>query len=173
MINRCSILMILSITILHWGCNADRVKPPEKVFEMYEGHEAAQYYSLPPLIARVIPGEEKTHEVKEVLKEINHLKVLVLDNSEYGEQAYVDVRQKLQSYAEKKQMKEMIHITHNGEEISINMREEGGELREVLVSIHGDKGFKGISMEGDITIENIIQFVKTADFNKLESYLKP
>ena len=174
MIGRVICLLLVVFMIVHSGCNADRVKPPEKVFEMYEDHEAAQYYSLPPAIAnKVIPEEEKTHEVKQVLQEINHLKVLVLDNSEYGEQAYADVRQKLHSYVEEKQMKEMIHITHNGEAISINVREEDGELREVLVSIHGEKGFKGISMEGDLTMENIIRFVKTADFKKLESYLNP
>lgn len=169
-------LSILAVIILmSLGCNSDRVRSPEKVFEMYEDHQGAKYYSLPPLIAnKVLPEEEKTHEVKQVLKEIKHLKVLVLDSSAKGEEAYIVVNQKLQSYIEKKDMKEMIHISRNGQEISINMREEEGQLKEVLVNIHGQDGFKGITMEGDLTIENIIQFVKTADFNELESlFLTP
>lgn len=156
------------------SCNSERVRPPEKIFEMYEDHEGAKYYSLPPKIAnKVLPEEEKTHEVKQVLKEIKHLKVLVLDSSSKGEEAYLVVNQKLQSYIEKEDLKEMIHISRNGQEISINMREEEGQLKEVLVNIHGQDGFKGITMEGDLTLESIIQFVKTADFNELETLLKP
>lgn len=155
-----------------WACQCDKVRPPEKVFEMYEDHEGANYYSLPPVIAnKALPEKEKTKEVKSILKEINHLKVLTLDTSKAGEEAFSDIQHKLEAYSERKNMKEMIRITHNGENISVLMHEENGQLKEVLVNIHGNAGFRGISMEGDLTIDNIIKLINNVGFDDLEKLL--
>ena len=155
------------------GCS-NSVKPPEKVFQKYEDQEGAKYYSLPPMVAnKVLPEEEKTHEVKQVLDEMKHLKVLVLDNSTEGEAIYHDVKVQLDAYIEKKELQEMIRVTRNSDDIRVNIREEEGEIKEILVSMYGNKGFRGITIEGDLTLQNVIEFIQKADFDQYEKLIRP
>jgi hypothetical protein len=165
-----AVILIVAIS----GCNKNRVKSPEKVFERYEDHQAAKYYSLPPSIAnKVIPEEENTQEMKNVLKEINHLKVLVLDGSNEGLAAFADVEKQLHSYVRQTEMKEMIRIIRNGEQISVHLREEDGSLEEVLINIHGKDGFKGVTIEGNLTFENIIKFIEKSNLKHLDRLIEP
>ena len=115
-------------------------------------------FSIPVRLTYLfIPRGEK--EARELLKNVHHVGILKLRNYETGKETHKLASAVNESLA-RKGYQDFMTIHDSGNQIQINVMEDSGRIRELVLLIASHEEFVYIQIKGKISLQNFVNFAR-------------
>jgi hypothetical protein len=160
-----SLIMALSIFC---SCTDDRGKAAEDVFEKYEGQEGVYIFRIPPGLIGIFVDGEKNPELKQSLRKMEMIKVMIFDKDERSKTDKNEILREFNEKLRESQFQDLLLMNEGEQTIRIKYREDEEEIiQEMMILITEEDTFLGLSMVGKIDLN---QMTKVAKSMKIEDF---
>ena len=133
----------------------------EKYFEKYMDDEnfTAVFISskMFDILARIETDDEDYEEMKEVIKDLRGIRILVRENG--GNQFYEEAIKMINF----KEYEELMTVRDEGTNVKFVIKDEGDIIEELLLVVGGDDEFVLMSLIGKIDLEKISKLANDID----------
>ncbi len=163
-----SMVMILLLTTMN-SCTDDRGKAAEDVFEQYAGEAGVYIFRIPPgLIGIFIDGEENP-ELKQSLRRMEMIKVMIFDQDNRGKLDKKEILQAFNKKLNENQFNDLLVATEGEQIIRIKYREdEEGIIQEMMIMIVEEEAFLGLSMVGEINLDQLTHVARSLEIENFK-----
>lgn len=162
------VLTVCSIAIYAQNTAVDRL------FDKYSGKDGftTVYVSkyMFNLFAQIESDDEDFNEFEEVVSKLNSIKILASDGTEAlsGINFYNEIMNELPV----KEYKELMRIKEKDQDMKFLIREDNGNINELLMVVGGLRENVLISIQGNIDLETISKLSKTMNIEGMENLEK-
>jgi len=163
------LLVIAILSFFTHSCRNDRGKAAEDVFDKYEGQAGVYIFKIPPGLIGIFVNSEENPELKQSLRKMEMIKVMIFDQSKRGKydknEIFTDFNQKLRE----SNFEDLLLASEGEQVIRIKYRENEEEIiQEMMILIMEEDTFFGLSMVGEI---NLDQLTDVAQSLEIENFL--
>jgi hypothetical protein len=162
-----AVLFIVSLLLL-CSCRDDRGKAAEDVFEQYAGEAGVYIFRIPPGLISIFINAEENPELKQSLRNMKMIKVLIFDQSNAGKLDKQDILQAFTEKMEENQFGDLLLASEGEQVIRIKYREdEEGIIQEMMILVSEEESFLGLSMVGEINLDQLTEVARSL---KIENF---
>ena len=155
--------LLLFIIILITGCQNHNEKAAEEVFDKYEGQEGVYTFRIPPGLIGIFLDEEEDRELKETLRKMDFIKVMILDEKKTKSSNKDQILQEFDRKLAESNFEDILLVNDGQQTIKIKIREEEGYVREMMILITKEDSFLGLSLVGKISLDQLSSVARSVD----------
>jgi len=156
-------VLFLFVIILITGCQIHNEKAAEEVFDKYEGQEGVYTFRIPPGLIGIFLDEEEDREIKEALREMDFIKVMILDEKKTKSSSKDQILQEFDKKLAESNFEDILLVNDGQQTIKIKIREEEGYIREMMILITDEDAFLGLSLVGKISLDQLSSVARSVD----------
>ncbi len=157
------LFLITSLTLL-CSCHDERGKAAEDVFEQYAGEAGVYIFRIPPGLIGIFIDGEKNPDLKQSLRKMKMIKVMIFDQDNQGKLDKQEILQTFNVKLEENQFNDLLLTTQGEQMIRIKYREdEEGIIREMMILITEEEAFLGLSMVGEINLDQLTGIARSLE----------
>ena len=145
----------------------------KEFFEKYEGEDGFIIVNLPPGIARILIDENEK-EFREVLKEVDKVKILIFNNNDEGlykgkkNEILDDLFTKLNNNG----FEDLIVFKEETREAKVVIKENNEIVKELLIVFCEDETFISVNLVGNIKMGSVLELSKKMDINEIKRFIE-
>ena len=150
-----------------WFISGCAVNPENKtsreIFEDYEGSEGFYSLSLPPSWFNIaVPDNEE--DLKELIYSMKKMKVLIFEGTDIIsiDSMYAEMDGKFQ----KARFEDLFAVNSGPHRFTIKVKEKEEVVHDLVIMGNDQKGFLGLSLEGEVELQTIIKLARNIDFSE-------
>jgi len=155
--------LLLFVIILITGCQNHNEKAAEEVFDKYEGQEGVYTFRIPPGLIGIFLDEEEDRELKEILRKMDFIKVMILDEKKTKSSNKDQILQEFDQKLAESNFEDILLVNDGKQTIKIKIREEEGYIREMMILITEEDSFLGLSLVGKISLDQLSSVARSVD----------
>jgi len=155
--------LLLFVIILITGCQNHNEKAAEEVFDKYEGQEGVYTFRIPPGLIGIFLDEEEDRELKEILRKMDFIKVMILDEKKTRSSNKDQILQEFDQKLAESNFEDILLVNDGKQTIKIKIREEEGYIREMMILITEEDSFLGLSLVGKISLDQLSSVARSVD----------
>ena len=156
-------VLLLFVIILITGCQNHNEKAAEEVFDKYEGQEGVYTFRIPPGLIGIFLDEEDDRELKETLRKMDFIKVMILDEKKTKLSNKDQILQEFDQKLAESNFEDILLVNDGQQTIKIKIREEEGYVREMMILITKEDSFLGLSLVGKISLDQLSSVARSVD----------
>jgi len=152
------------------SCRDDKGKAAEDIFEKYEGQEGVYIFRLPPGLIGIFINGEKNPELKQSLRKMEMIKVMIFDERPLGKYNKDDILREFNEKLRESQFEDLFLASEGDQVIRIKYREDENEIiQEMMILITEEETFFGLSMVGEINLDQLTHIAKSLDIGDFQN----
>jgi hypothetical protein len=156
------ILFLLAVVFIS-GCQIHEGKAAEEIFDKYEGQEGVYTFRIPPGLIGIFLDEEENRELKETLREMDFIKVMILDEKKAKSKDKVRILQEFDQKLKENDFEDLLLFNEGTQMIKIKIREQEDFIHEMMILITEEDSFLGLSLVGKISLDRLSSIAKSID----------
>jgi hypothetical protein len=167
--NPCLLLFLTILLSLLSSCHDDRGKAAEDVFEQYAGEAGVYIFRIPPGLIGIFVNAEENPELKQSLRKMEMIKVMIFDQGKAGKLDKQEILQGFNEKLEENQFSDLLLATEGKQVIRIKYREdEEGIIQEMMIMVTEEESFLGLSMVGVINLDQLTEIARSLEIENFK-----
>ncbi len=163
------IFLMILLLIFSSSCTDDRGKAAEDVFEQYAGKAGVYIFRIPPGLIGIFVDGEKNPDLKQSLRRMEMIKVMIFDQSKRDKLDKQEILQTFNKALEENQFSDLLLATEGEQIIRIKYREdEEGIIQEMMILIVEEEAFLGLSMVGEINLDQLTDVARSLEIENFK-----
>lgn len=146
----------------------------DKLFDKYSGQEGftTVYVSkyMFNLFAQIESNDEDFKDFEEVVSKLNSIKILASDDTQ--QPAGINFYHEIMKELPVEQYQELMRVKEKDQDMKFLIREEQGQIKELLLIVGGSDENVLISIQGNIDLETISKLSRTMNIEGMENLEK-
>ena len=156
------IIYVIAVIVLFSSCVASENQEGYHTFyKENKNKENVISFGLPTGLIALFLNNDENHELKQFLKNTDNLRFFIAEDST---KTLLPV---LKNYLPENLYKDFMIINDSGEKVSFKARESENAISEIIMLVESDSSFVVMSIEGEFTYEDLKNFAKSVDINKV------
>ncbi len=165
-------LTAMMLVTLLWtaSCTSGPEPLADKAFARYEGQPGVLAFRLPPAMVNVAFSTSADRELKDFLKGMETIKVMIIGPQEEQKRDFdavdADLRKKLTGDLG---FEELVEVKKENNRVLILVHDEEEKTNEAAILVRGDDGYVALSLTGDIDLKELAGLayrIRAEDFRK-------
>jgi len=156
-------ILFLLVVVFISGCQIHNEKAAEEVFDKYEGQEGVYTFRIPPGLIGIFPDEEENRELKETLRKMDFIKVMILDEKKTKSSNKNQILQEFDQKLAESNFEDILLVNDGQQTIKIKIREQECLICEMMILITEEDSFLGLSLVGKISLDQLSSVAKSID----------
>jgi len=156
------IVYIITILVLFSSCASSKgIEGYHTFYKKHKSDENVVSFGLPTGLMSLFLNNDEDKELKEFLKNIDDLRFFIAEDSNKS------LLPELNKYLPEEHYKDIMIIKDGGDKVIFKARENGDAISEIIMLVEEDSSFVVMSVEGEFTYDDIKNFAKSVDVNKV------
>jgi len=124
----------------------------QSFYKKYAGYENATDINVQGWVLKLASAFSEDEKAQNTLDKITQLRILIMEDENL---VTYDDRKKLTRSLKKDKFEELLQVRDGGDKIDFFLREDGGQITNLLMVVNGKDGFILLSLEGLLNLEDI------------------
>ncbi len=158
---------LLSLMILLPACTNEPRSFEEEVRHVYHGQRGFYYVKIPPALLTLVLKMSDDKDMIDFFGDARQVGIITFGEG-LSEGKNHELVKNLEQMLDKYEFEELIRISDGGRLISMQIREQGGTVTDLVAILSQNPGpVTGITLSGEIDIQTIVKLVADLDFDRL------
>ena len=161
--------IMIALMLFSTSCASGPEPVADKVLKSYESQPGVLAFRLPPAMVNVAVSTSADEELKDFLKGMETIKVMVMGNEDGKKKDFGKINNRISKELDGIGFEDLVAINREGSKVLIKVYDQGEKTTDAVILIRGDGGFVALSLTGDIDLKELAKMaykVHEEDFNK-------
>jgi len=161
--------IMIALMLFSTSCASGPEPVADKVLKSYESQPGVLAFRLPPAMVNVAVSASADEELKDFLKGMETIKVMVMGNEDGKKKDFGKINNRISKELDGIGFEDLVAINREGSKVLIKVYDQGEKTTDAVILIRGEGGFVALSLTGDIDLKELAKMaykVHAEDFNK-------